>query len=124
MRAILLAALLCVSGAAWADDVPVPTENDGPAASDPGPGDTGCHRCVQGPDGGYSDSNYSNPKGNYYTSGGDLTCCAPGMSQDWAEGTGVYFDPGNAPHVSSRSKPGGNPDGAGGGHRNGGGTDR
>lgn len=99
MRYAMLA-LLMLTLPAFADEVPVPTEGDGPveAAPAPDPAPAPCHRCVPGEhDDGFSDSNYSNPEGTFQTEAGDIACCAPGMSQDWAELTGPYFDPNNVP---------------------------
>lgn len=103
MKWVLVVGLLMTAGPAFADEVPVPTEGGDVTEAVPEPEPAPCHRCVPGEhDDGFSDSNYSNPEGNYMTSAGDVTCCAPGMSQDWAELTGPYFDPGNVPPVAAK----------------------
>jgi len=97
MKAVLAGlALLMSAGMAFADEAPVPTE-DGEhteSAPAPDPEPTGCHRCVGNPDGGFSDSDYSNPDGAWTTGDGNTTY-DPGHSQDWYEGTGIYSGSGN-----------------------------
>lgn len=124
MKWLAVLALLMSAGPVMADE-PVPTE--GGEQTDSAPADkpdTGCHRCVDNPDGGYSDSDYSNPSGAWTTTAGDTTY-SPGHSQDWYESTGTWAPAAKrAPEKAASGKggPAQETEGMGGG--NGGGHDR